>query len=219
MKDYSSNIEERKDFILGYDITDSGEIKIKFAKGKPWYVPYNEENEKIILKKMESQLENSSVIMEKLQSKFSKHMASFVGFFCIALIPAIRMITSQNTPFLVASFSLLASASLVPGFLAIKNHIKCKDLEKNIKFLEIKDKTNKLARKDQNILVNVSSKTKNVIREFPEDKEIFDINSFNYIKFKDLEQIIENADRNEKFGFNYEKQEEPHKAIIRKKVR
>ena len=32
MKDYSLNLEEKKDFILGYDITSKGQIKIKFSR-------------------------------------------------------------------------------------------------------------------------------------------------------------------------------------------
>ena len=35
----------------------------------------------------------------------------------------------------------------------------------------------------------------------------------------DLEQIIDNVDRNERFGFDYTNSKEPHKGIVRKKVR
>lgn len=218
MKDYSLNLEERKDFILRYDVTEDGMIKIIFAKGKPWYVPYNKENEKKILDKMRKQLDKDDMVEPKLKDRIFKNATASIILLSIALLPLYGM-ESSSTLFLASFSSLFAGVSLIPLFLAIKNTNKLKDLRKNVKFLGMEEKLNEVVRSDENTLVDVSKKTKNVIADFPEDREVFDINSFNYVPFKDLEQIMENAARNERFGFDYENPEEPDKAIVRKRVR
>lgn len=218
MKDYSLNLEGRKDFILGYDITSEGMIRIKYAKGKPWFVPYNEENENIILGQMKKQLSNSDVYEKKFIDKIKKSVSLSVIIFLFALI---CLFSAGDTIFLYYLAIAYVGASLISGVFAIKNKLKLNDLRKNIKFLEIEEKLNEAVKKEQNTLVDVSKRTKNVIKDFPEDRHrpVFNINSFNYVPFKDLEQIMENVERNEKFGFDYTKQEEPDKGIIRKKIR
>lgn len=219
MKDYSLSLEERKDFVLGYDITDDGMIIVNYAKGKPWIIPYNKENEQILLDKMEKQLGNASNYEKKLTSKFVKNLTLSAILFGLGFIPAVRLFLGESVEYLnYASYAFMGS-SLIPTFNAIRNKVKLNDLKKNVVFLEIKDKLNDAVKSDQNILVNVSSKTKSVVTDFPNDREVFDVNSFNYVPFRDLEQIMENAERNEQFGFNYESKEEPHKSIVRKKVR
>ena len=219
MKDYSLNLEERKDFVLGYDVTDDGMIVVNYAKGKPWIIPYNKENEQILLVKMEEQLGNSSSYEKKLTSKFVKNVTLGGILFVLGFIPAVRVFMGETTQYLnYVSYALIGS-SIIPTFNAIKNRIKLNDLKKNIMFLNMKEKLNDSIRSDQNTLVNVSNKTKAVITEFPKDRELFNVNSFNYVPFRDLEQIIENDERNQQFGFNYESKEEPPKGIIRVKSR
>ena len=219
MKDYSLNLEERKNFILGYNITKDGQIKVKFATGKSWYLPYDETNENKLLKKMEEQVaqrqDNQNGIVEGIKLK----TCAFIAF--LANLSVFYMISTGIEQSLLFSycFSLLeTTAMIVLSISSIRDFVLLKDLERNIKFLEMKDKLNKVVKTDENTLVDVSTKTKNVIQEFSEEKEIFNINSFNYVSFKDLEQIMENAARNEKFGFNYEKEEET-KNLTRKRVK
>lgn len=218
MKDYSLNLEERKDFILRYDVTEDGMIKIIFAKGKPWYVPYNKENEKKILDKMRNQLDMEDMIEPKLKSRIFKNAAASIVLLGVALLPFYGM-DSSSTLFLISFSSIFTGAGLISGISAIKNNNKLKDLKKNVKFLDMEEKLNKIVRSDENTLVDVSNKTKSVIADFPEDRDVFDINSFNYVPFKDLEQIMENSARNERFGFDYSNHEEPAEAIVRKRVR
>lgn len=221
MKDYSIKLEERKDFILGYDVTKDGQIKIKFAKGKPWYIPYNQENERKILDKMEGQLKNSATYEENLTKKVvNNRLMTYIsgGLAIVSTAMTIGATTNLSTYTLIGMASVCASIGLVSGVNAIKNYVKLKDLRKNTQFLEMQDKLNQLVRKNENTLVDVSAKTKNVVKDFPEDVQIFNINSFNFVPFKDLEQIMENAARNEKFGFDYDTQEEV-KGFTRKRVR
>jgi len=221
MKDYSLNLEERKDFILGYDVTEEGIINIKFANGDILPVPYNSENEKIVLDKMERQISNPKVIEKKFEEKNHKLFSVSGACICSAVFMFLLFISKgPNLQMPIIMSSIMVGTSLIPGVLAIKNNSKLKDLRKNIKFMnEMKEKLNQAVRSDDNTLVNVSKKTKDVIAGFPEERDIFDINSFNYVPFKDLEQIMENVARNERFGFDYTNQEKPESVIVRKRVR
>jgi len=219
MKDYSLNKKESEDFILGYDVTSDGKIIVKFAKGELFPLPYNEENERILLNKMKEQLKNSSSIEKKLKDILKTNITVGVIVLIFSILPVSLMPEFLNAPVAITMTSILASTSLMPFGIAFKNKLKINDLNKNIRFLEIEKKLNDNVRGENNILVNVSNKTKNVVKNYPEDREVFDINSFNYIPFKDLEQIIDNVDRNERFGFDYTNSKEPHKGIVRKKVR
>lgn len=219
MKDYSMNLDDRKDFVLGYDITSDGMIKIKFAKGKPWFVPYNAENEQILLAKMEKQLEKNDDIESKLEKKVTNCFVCFLGFVGAGLLVGTFAFNSDFVREIIITSSVACGFGIIPGILALKANSKLSDLRKNVRFLEMKEKLNKVVRSEQNTLVNVSSKTKNAIKDFPEDKPIFNINSFNYVPFSDLEQIIENVDRNDRFGFNYTQQEEPVIGVTRKRTR
>jgi len=210
------NLEEKKDFILGYDITSDGMIKIKFAKGKAWFVPYNEENEKKLLDKMKNQVKKAKESEEKLQEKY---VVSFVVFLSMLGFSGIIFIWGLDIQSLFAVSAVFGLGSFIPLINSLKFTYILKDLKKNIRFLEMEEKLNNNVRSEENILVNVSSKTKNAIKDFPEDKPIFNINSFNYVPFSDLEQIIENVKRNERLGFNYEEKEEPVKGVVRKKIR
>lgn len=216
MKDYSMNFEERKDFILGYDITEEGQIIIKFAHGKPWVVPYNQENEQKLLNKMKSQIANAQEKEAILNKKIKRSDALFAFLFIsnIVSICALAITTTIAPLSLCVVASLCGVADIIPLAFSIKNSLKLSDLRKNVDFLKMEDKLNENARKiEQNVLVNVSNKTKDVIENTPKDKEVFNINSFNYVPFRDLEQIMENVERNQKFGFDYTPVQKPKTRV------
>lgn len=219
MKDYSMNIEEQKDFICGYNITKDGKMIVKFATGKPWILPYNEENEQIVLKKMTVQVENSTEFRYILERKNKIQKQLLFGLCIISVISGIlvKFGSGNLSNICLLLTPIIASAGLGIAGSYIKNNLVLQDLKRNKEFLEMQDKLNGNIRKKQNVLSNVSNKTKNTVKDFPEDKQIFNINSFNYVPYKDLEQIIENIDRNEKFGFNYT--EEQTQVKTRKKTR
>lgn len=219
MKDYSMNLEERKDFILGYDITNDGRIKINFAKGKSWYVPYNEENEKIILNKMKKQLDNAAETEKKIIDKLTTN-ALLSGIFFASTIIFVTLDASvlDLSPYIVSSISSLPiAATLLTGFFAGKNKVKLDDLRKNLRFIEMEKKVNDNVRSEKNVLINVSNKTKKVIKDLPEDKPVFNVNNFNYVPFNDLRQIIENVDRNERFRFVYDEPQQINQPKTKKR--
>ena len=220
MKDYSLNLKEREDFILSYDVTDDGMINIRFANGDLWPIPYNMENEKKVLDKMEKQIANSEVIENKFEERVRRLSSVFGVFLCGAVMPLFFICDGFNVQIATIISSIMAGTSFIPGLLAVKTNNKLKDLRKNIKFMNsMKEKLNEAVRNNENTLVNVSNKTKSIIADFPKDRDVFDINSFNYVPFRDLEQIMENVARNERFGFEYTTKEEPEQAIVRKKIR
>lgn len=217
MKDYSMNLEERKDFILGYNVIKGGNIVIKFAKGESWSIPYNERNEQIVLDKMEEQVTKSGELEGKLKKKMSDYFTMFVLFLLGGGLNASLSLTGVDAIVFIISGSVICGISLIPGILSLRTKLKLDDLKKNKRFLEIERELNDNVRSNNNVLANVSSKTKNVVKVFPEDRDIFNINSFNYVPFKDLEQIMENMERNEKFGFVYEETEQVDRPITKTK--
>lgn len=222
-------LKDNKDFILGYKITVDGKIIIDFSpkkcfwfikkKSKPWPIPYSEGNEQIVLDKMKKQLDKFDDIECKLEKKKNNYFTWFLGFFLVGLFSSTFALSSEMVSEIIMVSSGSVCISMIPLIISLKINSKLNDLRKNVKFLEIEEKLNDSIRTNQNTLVDVSNKTKNIIKDFPKDRPVFDINSFNYVPFKDLEQIMENVDRNERFGFDYTKQEEPAKGIVRKKIR
>jgi len=78
MKDYSLVIKKDDNYILSYSIK-SGEIIAKLANGEKYIVPYNSEDEKSILAKMEKQAKNASFIPLKRIEKVAT-------FFCLIVV-------------------------------------------------------------------------------------------------------------------------------------
>lgn len=227
MKDYSMSSEERKDFILGYDITKDGQMIIKFAKGEHWVLPYNEENEKKLLQRMTEQVKVSDKKEEKLKENFERLLMA-IRLICVTIV-----IFNSGSAILSLFFPCIFLFLLEYGYVEcyvlggvlllglitfIKNINILNDLKRNKKFLKMEEKLNNNIRSNQNVLANVSNKTKRTIKDFPKDKSVFNINSFNYVPFKDLEQIMENVERNERFGFDYTEQEQV-KGKTRKRTR
>ncbi len=223
MKDYSLNSEERKDFILGYEPIGDGNIAVKFAEGEPKPIPHTDKNEQIVIDKMKSQVANSSKFESKMIQKKKNYYSYFLSIICAFVISLNLGLEGYLEGYVTETIlvaSIIASCSIIPGTLYIRTKLKLKDLEKNKKFLAIEKKLNDNVRNiNQNVLVNVSKKTKDYVSESLEDNQVnpvFNINSFNYVPFKDLEQIIENVDSNERFGFEYDTEDN---VLTRKKTR
>ena len=205
MKDYSMNLEERKKFILGYKIKE-GFMKVKYALGFKDNIPHNEENEKIVLDKMKKQV--SKVDGEKFIKKEKDNIScclSLGSVFVIASILLFCMKMALGMEIFANIFKYVFAVGgiiLIPkGFISLS---KLQDYKKNKRFVEVEEKINGNVRKHENMLVNVSAKTKNMVKNTPEDKPVFNINSFNYVPNRDLEQIMENISRDEFFNYVYE---------------
>jgi len=218
MKDYSQNYEDSKKFILGYDIVE-GDIVIKFSNGEKYVVPNNEKNIEIILKKMEEQV--NKVDEEKFISRKKTNIKISIGCVILLVLSTVGLASTMQIEGLeiakITMFYLPTIATIpVIGNIIVQNN-KIKDLQKNKRFMSIKDEINQKVRNNENMLVKTSNKKKNIVLETPENKEVFNINSFNYVPFRDLEQIEENIERDEFFGFDYETYEEDSEIMTESK--
>ena len=222
MKDYSLNEKDRKDFVLDFDVTKDGKIIVNYANGKRIPLPYNQKNEQILIQKMEEQVKMASSDEKKYIDKKDRHLKWFNRMLFTVIFSTIVIFVAENVWLdtiygLILSFSTIYGVSFIAQYVHINNLLE--DLQKNKKFLEIQDKINKNIRSNNNVLVDVSKNTREVIKAFPLEKEVFNINSFNYVPERDLETIVENIDRNERFGFDYTEQEQPIKGVTKKRTR
>ena len=203
MKDYSVNEEERKDFVLGFEETED-ELYVNFAGEKePWPLPNEEKNRQKLLDKMHDQVQNSGKFERNNILNKYVYMISTITCMLLAIFSSLITLKSFNV-FNISLISFLGAFSVASFVGYIKANSKLKDLRKNKAFIEMEEELNSNIRKDNNTLANVSSKTKGVIEEAPEGRPVFDINSFNNVSFKDLEQMKANIDRNKRFGFVYD---------------
>lgn len=205
MKDYSMNLEERKKFILGYKIK-KGLMKVKYALGFKDNIQHNEENEKIVLGKMKEQV--SKIDGEKFIKKEKDNICCCLSLGIVAAVGSIVIFSSDIVSGMEIFSNIVGYICAIGGILLIpKGFIslnRLHDYKKNKRFVEIEEEINKNVRKHENMLVNVSTKTKKLVNSTPENKPIFNINSFNYVPNRDLEQIMENIERDEYFKYKYE---------------
>lgn len=222
MKDYSLNETDRKDFVLDFDVTKDGKIIVNYANGKKIPLPYNQKNEQILIQKMEEQVKMASSDEKKYIDKKDKYINNFYRMLIISVLSAAIILVNEAV-WLDSIYALALSFSAIYGVASIARNIHYRnlleDLQKNKRFLEIQDKINENIRSNQNVLVDVSKNTREVIKSFPLEKEVFNVNSFNFVPECDLETIIENIERNERFGFDYTEQEEPIKVVTKKRTR
>lgn len=224
MKDYSVGLEEQKKFILGFR-EKKDNIIVKFANSVKNIIPNNKSNKQKLLDKMKKQVDNSGnfEVDKKIQRKEYIKCAKFLVIPTIAfLILGIALFASVSTS--VGFISLMCAAlsgSALTGMIINILHINSllADLDRNRNFIKIEDTLNNTVRKNVNILSNTSSKTKKMVASTSDDEPIFDINSFNNVPYRDLTQIMENIERDEFFGFDYETSQEVDKPKTKKKVR
>lgn len=207
MKDYSVSLEEQKDFILGFDVDGKGKIIVNFANGLKWPLPYNEANINLILNKMREQVvetDKFTEIKEHQKVKFATY--TILSFVASAMFASFGLFVFSGLAVDIVSYVIAGVLAGMGGcnFYRTTNiSAVLKDLTKNKWFLDAEEELNKSIRKEENALINVSKYTQDVIQDMPEDMKVFDINSFNHVPFKDLEQIMDNIARNERFGFDY----------------
>lgn len=218
------NDEERKFFVEGFWYDKRGNIIIRFPKHTNNTVPRNETNEHILIDKMEEQVKGSEKFMKKLKHTIrgAKILTVLFGILLGYLINSISKLTGEE---IIKDIILKLSAVLTSGCTClcftryVNARILLNDLRKNKRFLAIKDTLNSKVRTNSSVLSNTSSKTKTMVAKTPEEREVFNINSFNNVPYKDLMKIMENIERSEKFGFDYDNVEVPSKPKTRKRVR
>ena len=186
MKDYTLNKEDKRTFILNYEIKDN-KIIVNFASGKKYEVPYTEENEKIILTLMEEQVNNS----EKFERVSKKNLKFFKGWliFSIAniIFDATILLTGSSTApavqVICGSWFILSGTLETYALVDIKT--KLKDLKKNKLFLNYEDLFKSKEKTDDDVLTEEEIVSETITlndidkMSYNEVKEMVDIASFN----------------------------------------
>lgn len=211
MKDYTLDSEEAVSFILNYEIKDN-QIIVNYANGEHYIIPYTNDNEEKILKKMEDQV-YSAQYYDELSKKILKKSRNWI-LFCILMI----ILLKTNSSFIpLMQNILIGSCTLCIGWkiLYIK-YIKANinDLEKNKMLLDNQEKLNKMIKENQNILTNSNEKIKEMVKSTPEDKPVFTLNSVEKLKLKELKATLENIQREEEFKSNYSSDNESNDRPI-----
>lgn len=139
MYDYSENEEERRRFILNYDIED-GKIILHFATGNDKVIPYGPINELRVLKQMNEELQDIPRLKEKINDDLEDlkiYKIGSLGKFIISLIgilAAIRIFYSMNV--VIYLLGLFGSASMIFGIDIVVKDYDIEKLKKKIKELE-----------------------------------------------------------------------------------
>lgn len=210
MKDYTMNKEEKNMFILNYKIKKNN-IIIRLASKEKYIVPYTEENEKIILDRMKEQV-TENIDFEKEASK----EYIILTLFTIALAFTTVLLMGKYLPSLISHPTLKTLISNIPSFIglgltsisalfSVSAQETLEDFRKNKLYLNKEEELNEKINNNQNLLSNVSTKTKKMVETATEDKPVFDINKIDKVTLKDLKQLLENFKRDEEFGFDYTK--------------
>jgi len=219
MKNYALNFEDSRSFILNYKVEEN-EIKVNFASGEKYIVPYSMENERRILEKMKNQILFSEEFEKKQQKRFSSSLKW--SLWDVAMISLIAVIMSNG----IANYSPVINVIIMCFYTIdiffriysmIDSNVKYKDIQKNKMFLKNEELINSKVRSNQNILCNTKIETRNLITSTPEEKPVFNLNNIDKIDSNELEYILYNIKRDEQFGFDYSTIEEAKTKVLSKK--
>ena len=230
MKDYSKNLEEKKNFVLNYKIIEDtiDEVKdtiivVKFATGEEWRIPYTEENEKKVLDKMKKQVDESRELIEKKRTSLIAYKITSIVMAIVAGGTLMYAYFSNYSTIINVLFSILDLTFVGISAVTLINYLKdkklIKDYEKNAYFVKIEEELNNKIKSNENVLSKTSSRTRNMVENVLDNSEpVFNINSFNRVPYSDIKQIMCNIKRDEAFGFDYDS-DEVINASVKKKIR
>ena len=206
MKDYSLSSDKGKKFVKNYKIK-KGNIKINYAKGKPYTVPYNKHNEEIILDRMEQQVKEAKI------TNFNKINAILLAMMVISLPVVIsNLITSSSVLWGILStllgIGVISQATKYASYL-----LKKSELKKLQFFLNNKNMLNTGIEENPNIMCGVKKKAASQIKQTPVTRQPFDINVIDNFSLTDLITLKTNIEREESFGFAKEEIIEKEKRV------
>lgn len=210
MKDYSLNEEERKNFVLNYDVTEE-ELTANMASGNSFTIPNTEANVSKLEEKMIDQVINSKEKREKLELS---NIWNKVGIIGILITTTVLMIGTRKAS-LTAEFIKATAMELgigivcsIPMMIKIaKNNKILKDIQKNRYFVKNSE------------TINRGITNTNVLANSPvlENKEVT-INDMDYgYSYKELKQIVTNTELQETFSFDTFPEKEQSKTKVRRR--
>mgnify|MGYP004557948597 CR=1 FL=1 len=203
MKYYTLNSKDATSFILNYEIKDN-QIIVNYANGEHYIIPYTNDNEKKILKKMEDQVHDAQNSDDMLKKKIRK-AGDWILFSIFMIICNFCTIKSCHSisPLMQNIFIVCFTFNIGFQIFDIKYVTKIlKDLEKNKILLDNQEKINEMIKENQNILTNSNEKIKKMVKSTPEDKPVGTLKSVEKLKLKELKSVLENIQKEEEFRFD-----------------
>lgn len=209
MKDYSLNLEDSKSFILNYEIKN-GKIIINFASGDKCEVPFTKKNGKKLLKEMRKQVKLYYKFYNSQEIKLNQKLMWFRPFaiaegvvlgclpFGILFHPSVYFIILA----MVTISTITISVSIMQDVTAMEN---IEEFFKNEKSINKKSEEKEKLKENENILSNTSDYTKELVNSGQKKLSLNDIDKMSY---SDLKIILDNIKNEERFNFEYPKQEE-----------
>lgn len=182
MKSYTDSKEDKKKFILNYEIKDD-KIIINLASKESYTIPYTFANETRILSIMKNQVSDFSN-QEYLYEETWELFVSLNKLFILFLI----------VPYTVVLMGLL-NPFLIP--IGIWGKIFDNDIKKNKMFIENEVDLNERIKENPEILANITKRAREIIQSEIFSSHGLTINSIDKIKYKDLKQILENIKKEE----------------------
>lgn len=213
MKDYELDKKKKGLFILNYEVKGN-KIIVNYANGDKVCIDNTEKNESILISNMSNQVEESDNFVKRCKNNFAIYTVLLV-MGVIGSIPAIRTMIINSASFTFLQTVLCGLPLGVAAFSGINLYAlnaDIKDVEKNKRFLEVEKEINGKVRDNENMLYSTHKVTKNIVKNTSEDRKVvFTINNVDKIPFSDLDRIMSNIEREEKFNFEYPEKEEPVK--------
>lgn len=203
---------KKSEFILNYK-ENGNKIVVKYANGNTVEIANTEKNHEILEKSMKEQVKSVDKFINEKKFIFT------TSIFSIVFLYACAAISIKNLFFSPEGFSVLSPIFLaISAFFGVDFTVELisiakamKDREKNLKFLEVEEKLNNKVKENENILYNTHNVTKKIVEENKGREVTFTINNIDKVPFKDLNQMMINVDREEKFGFESLEQEKTKK--------
>lgn len=191
MFDYSLDKYEKKDFILNF-VEDGDVVKVNLANGEDYTVPNTKENRDKLLSTMEYQVENSWAYesKKKKERKNARNWMIYDGAFLGFNIAMLFISSSIFTTVAICCFTI----ALVGNFLSYHfTGEALKELEKNQVFLRNKKQINEYLNRG-----NENEKTLNPVQK----EDVLNINDVHSMSYGEVKKIIDDYNRDEKFGID-----------------
>lgn len=193
MYDYSLDKYEKKDFILNFE-EDGETIKVNLASGEDYPVPNTKENKDKLLQAMEEQVENSWGYENK-KRKDKKHARNWMIY--DGAFIAINLVVTLLNPSVLTTVAICCFTIALMGNALSYHFAKeaLKELDKNQIFLRNKKQINEYLNRGNE---EVKEKTLNPI----EKEDALTINDVHSMTYDDVSKIINDINRDEKFGID-----------------
>lgn len=205
MKDYSTNEEEAKRFILNYEIDDN-QIKVNLANGESYPVPYTLENETGLNNWMRNQVINAIPYFASLKVKICTTRLKTIFCALMLLLNIVLLLVGTSFPFLtylcIGWFSLSTTIEALEMIYVSK---KVEDLRKNFFFLKNEEEFIEGVRESSEVLESANDQVKEIITS--RDNRDINFNTIDKIKYQELKRILQNIRNSRDINFSDSQEE------------